>query len=325
MHDRPGRGCSSAHHRPQLEDRRAALSDFRDLSAAEPLRLIEKGGMSVIISMLRTDDTQLARDGLETLANLMDAEVPKGMAEAAQVAAVHNCGVFLTNSANVSTVLNTVDNEEDDMYVRYHAVQLMMRLLAVAPAQTQDAVLSQPVVVGRVMQLIEDKREIVRNEVLLLLAQLAKGNADLQNILAFQGAYDGLLAIAEAEQAEGAAGGAAVVHDCFRIMSSLLSHNASNRRFFRERQPAAAAATAAAAAVAKAGGCHANARLMWQLLAGSGGAPDADAAERRRRCSGWACCRASSGCSPTPPPPPTRRCGCRRSTPASWCAATRAA
>ena len=218
----------------QLEDRRAALSDFRDLSADEPLRLIEKGGMSVIIAMLRTDDTQLARDALETLANLMDAEVPRGMAEAAQVASMHNCGVFLTNSANVSTVLNTVDNEEDDMYVRYHAVQLMMRLLTLAPAQTQDAVLSQPAVVGRVMQLIEDKREIVRNEVLLLLAQLARGNADLQNILAFQGAYDGLLAIAEAEQAEGAAGGAAVVHDCFRIMIGLLSRNASNRRFFRE-------------------------------------------------------------------------------------------
>ena len=33
---------------------------------------------------------------------------------------------------------------------------------------------------------------------------------------------------------EGAAGGAAVVHDCFRIMIGLLSRNASNRRFFRE-------------------------------------------------------------------------------------------
>ena len=54
------------------------------------------------------------------------------------------------------------------MYVKFHAVQLMMRLLAVTPAQTQEAVLGQPAIVGRVMRLLEDTREIVRNEALLL-------------------------------------------------------------------------------------------------------------------------------------------------------------
>ena len=181
--------------------------------------------MSVLLTLLRANDTQLTRDVLETLANLMDAEMPKGMAEAARVASVHNCGVFLTNGANVSLVLGSVDGEEDDMYVKFHAVQLMMRLLAVTPAQTQEAVLGQPAIVGRVMRLLEDKREIVRNEALLLLAELSKGNPELQNILAFQGAYEALLAIVEAEMSEGAAGGAAVVHDCFRIMIGLLSRN----------------------------------------------------------------------------------------------------
>ena len=149
----------------QLEDKREALTEFKDLSTEEPLRLIEKGGMSVLLQLLRANDTQLTRDVLETLANLMDAEMPKGMAEAARVASVHNCGVFLTNGANVSLVLGSVDGEEDDMYVKFHAVQLMMRLLAVTPAQTQEAVLGQPAIVGRVMRLLEDKREIVRNEV----------------------------------------------------------------------------------------------------------------------------------------------------------------
>ena len=100
--------------------------------------------MSVLLTLLRANDTQLTRDVLETLANLMDAEMPKGMAEAARVASVHNCGIFLTNGANVSLVLGSVDGEEDDMYVKFHAVQLMMRLLAVTPAQTQEAVLGQP-------------------------------------------------------------------------------------------------------------------------------------------------------------------------------------
>ena len=36
------------------------------------------------------------------------------MAEAARVASVHNCGIFLTNGANVSLVLGSVDGEEDE-------------------------------------------------------------------------------------------------------------------------------------------------------------------------------------------------------------------
>lgn len=96
----------------QLEDKREALAEFKDLSTSEPLRLIEKGGMSVLLALLRANDTQLTRDVLETLANLMDAEMPKGMAEAARVASVHNCGVFLTNGANVSLVLGSVDGED---------------------------------------------------------------------------------------------------------------------------------------------------------------------------------------------------------------------
>ena len=186
----------------KVQERKKALDEFKELSTVEPLRLIEKGGMSVLLALLRTDDTQLTRDSLETLTNLLDTEVPKGMAEAAQVAAMHNAGIFLTNATNVGVVLNAIDGEENDMYVRFYAVQLLMKLLAVAPAQTQDAVLSQPVVVSRVMQLMEDRREIVRNEVLLLLAELSKGNADLQNILAFQGAFDQLLGIVESEGKE---------------------------------------------------------------------------------------------------------------------------
>ena len=96
----------------QLEDKREALAEFKDLSTVEPLRLIEKGGMSVLLALLRANDTQLTRDVLETLANLMDAEMPKGMAEAARVASVHNCGVFLTSGSNVSLVLGSVDGED---------------------------------------------------------------------------------------------------------------------------------------------------------------------------------------------------------------------
>ena len=111
-----------------------------------------------------------------------------------------------------------------------------------------------------------DSREIVRNEVLLLLARLGEGHAGVQNLLGFQGAFDKLLDIIEAESAqEDAAAGAAagsgggggggaqssgsgrggvVVHDCLRILSSLLQRNASCCRFFRDAGAMPWAATA---------------------------------------------------------------------------------
>jgi hypothetical protein len=63
---------------------------------------------------------------------------------------------------------------------------------------------------GSDLDLFVDSREIVRNEVLLLLARLGEGHAGVQNLLGFQGAFDKLLDIIEAESAqEDAAAGAA--------------------------------------------------------------------------------------------------------------------
>ena len=108
---------------------------------------------------------------------------------------------------------------------------------------------------GSDLDLFVDSREIVRNEVLLLLARLGEGHAGVQNLLGFQGAFDKLLDIIETEgaQEDAAAGAAAggggggggaqssgsgrggvVVHDCLRILSSLVQRNASCCRFFRE-------------------------------------------------------------------------------------------
>ena len=179
----------------QLEDRRDAIAEFKDLSSQQPLRLIDKGGFSVLASLLREEDTEMTRDTLETLSNLMDPQMPKEDPDAAGIKAVHNAGIFLANTAYLSTVTCAVEN--DDMYVKFHCVQLLIRLLSVARAETQQAVLSQPATVGRILQLMDEKREIVRNEVLLLLAQLGEANADLQNILAFQGANEQVRAACE--------------------------------------------------------------------------------------------------------------------------------
>ena len=216
----------------QLEDRRSAIAEFNELTASEPVRLIDKG-MAVLVQLLREEDTQLTRDVLETRPNLMDPEVPRGVvAETGQVKAVHNASVFLGNDSHLLDVLNS--SEDGELYVRFHAVQVVMKLLSLARRQTQDAVLNQPTRVTNFLALMQDKREIVRNEVLLLLATLGDGNTGLQSLLAFQGAFDQLIKIIEGELQSGESGAAAVVNDCFAIVSSLLSSSAAARRLFRE-------------------------------------------------------------------------------------------
>ena len=216
----------------RLEDRREAIAEFKDLTSRQPVRLVFEGGIGVLLNLLRGEDTDTHRDALETLVNLLDRDVPKEQPDAAQVAATHNCGVLLSHPEKIGVILGAAENS--DMYVRYHATQLLMRLLSVAAARTQEAMLEQPATVAAVVKLLEDKREIVRNEVLLLLAQLSAHNASLQTILAFQGAFDQLIKIIEGELQSGESGAAAVVNDCFAIVSSLLSSSAAARRLFRE-------------------------------------------------------------------------------------------
>ena len=216
----------------QLEDRRDALERFKELTTREPVRLVEKGGFSLLMGLVQDQDTQLVRDALETLVNLADLETPRESAESARVAGHHNCSVLLETAGHLGRALGAT--EDTDMYTRYHALQLLLKLLAADADATQAAVLSDPQTLARVLSLLDDKREIVRNEVLVVVTRLSLGNPELQNILVFQGAYERLLGFIESEAADGDSGAAIVVRDCFRIIGNLVEGKGSSRRFFCE-------------------------------------------------------------------------------------------
>ena len=68
-----------------------------------------------------------------------------------------------------------------------------------------------------------------------MLTQLTKGNANIQKIVAFEGAFDRLYDVIVEE---GTAEGGIVVEDCLLLMLNLLKNNASNQSFFREGEAA---------------------------------------------------------------------------------------
>lgn len=67
---------------------------------------------------------------------------------------------------------------------------------------------------------------MLRNEALLLLPALLAGNADLQKIVAFSGAFEKLLAIVERE---GGIEGGIIVQDVLVAIGALLRFNVSNQ------------------------------------------------------------------------------------------------
>ncbi|ORX70678.1 hypothetical protein DL89DRAFT_266846 [Linderina pennispora] len=97
--------------------------------------------------------------------------------------------------------------------------------------QVQQAVLVSPTGVGRLVDLLTDQRDIIRNEGIQLLIAMTESNADIQKIVAFENAFDHLLAIVGEE---GGVRGNIVVQDCLQLLHNLLNYNISNQNFFRE-------------------------------------------------------------------------------------------
>ncbi|XP_055013895.1 general vesicular transport factor p115 isoform X7 [Boleophthalmus pectinirostris] len=136
---------------------------------------------------------------------------------------------FIEDPEHVTLLLTLL--EEFDFHVRWPGVKLLTALLKNQGPQVQGVILVSPMGVSRLMDLLADSREIIRNDGLLLLQQLTKSNAAIQKIVAFENAFERLLDIITDE---GSSDGGIVVEDCLLLLLNLLKNNSSNQNFFKE-------------------------------------------------------------------------------------------
>uniref|UniRef100_A0A672YRQ4 General vesicular transport factor p115 n=1 Tax=Sphaeramia orbicularis TaxID=375764 RepID=A0A672YRQ4_9TELE len=136
---------------------------------------------------------------------------------------------FIEDPEHVTLLLTLL--EEFDFHVRWPGVKLLTALLKNQGPQVQGVILVSPMGVSRLMDLLADSREVIRNDGLLLLQQLTKGNAAIQKIVAFESAFERLLDIITEE---GSSDGGIVVEDCLLLLLNLLKNNSSNQNFFKE-------------------------------------------------------------------------------------------
>lgn len=216
-----------------LEDRRDAC---RALKALSRKYRIEVGaqGMPALLQVLRTDvaDCEIIGYALDTLCNITSQEQFEEEIDNPTVTV--NVGeqfteMFIKSTENVTTIINFL--EEFDFKVRWPAIKLFTSLLANKTKDIQEIVLVSPMAVSKLMDLLSDSREVIRNDALLLLIQLTRGNANIQKIVAFENAFDRLFDVIKEE---GGPDGGIVVEDCLILMLNLIKNNSSNQQFFKE-------------------------------------------------------------------------------------------
>lgn len=191
--------------------------------------------MDVLRQVLELDrqDCEIVGYCLDTLCNITSKEIFEEENETSVNLNV-NVGeqfteMFIKNGENVALVLGFL--EEFDFRVRWPAVKLLTSLLASKPKEIQDVILVSPMGVSKLMDLLVESREIIRNDALLLLINLTKSNANIQKIVAFENAFDKLFDVIKEE---GFTDGGIVVEDCMLLMLNLLKNNTSNINFFKE-------------------------------------------------------------------------------------------
>ncbi|KAI9247479.1 p115 like vesicle tethering protein [Phascolomyces articulosus] len=209
-----------------LEDRRAAVLSLKGLIRDYPEN-VGAQAFPGLIKVLHSDykDGDITKSILETLTVLCSI----GIEKVTEDRGYKYTDMFLEEPSNVSIVLDVL--EEFDFYVRYSAIKLLSTLSYNRNAGIQQCVLTSPMGITRLADLLNDKRDIIRNESLLLLISLTRDNAEIQKLVTFQATFEKLLAVIEDE--EGISGGI-IVQDSLALMHNLLRYNVSNQIYFRE-------------------------------------------------------------------------------------------
>ncbi|XP_008289850.1 general vesicular transport factor p115 isoform X5 [Stegastes partitus] len=221
-----------------LEDRRDAVRALKSLSKKYRME-VGTQAMDHLINILQTDrsDSEILGYALDTLYNIIcndeEEEQDESEDENAQKGAddlgAQFTDKFIQDPEHITLLLTLL--EEFDFHVRWPGVKLLTALLKNQGVQVQGIILVSPMGVSRLMDLLADSREVIRNDGLLLLQQLTKGNAAIQKIVAFENAFERLLDIITEE---GSSDGGIVVEDCLLLLLNLLKNNSSNQNFFKE-------------------------------------------------------------------------------------------
>jgi hypothetical protein len=221
--------CSRLQSATLLEDRRAAILGLRSFAKSYPAS-VASGALRDLIAGLSRDgeDSDTIKSLLETL--LMLFEPDQNSLEASEDIKLWLADEFTQKQENVTTLLDLLESGE--FYLRLYPLQILSHISAARPERTQECIFTAPLGVSRLVAVLDDRREAVRNEALVLLVALTPSSTELQKVVAFENAFDRIFNLIEVEGS--LTHGSTTVQDCLSLLANLLKLNVSNQSYFRE-------------------------------------------------------------------------------------------
>ncbi|KAI1178219.1 p115 like vesicle tethering protein [Nemania sp. FL0916] len=212
-----------------LEDRRAAILGLRSFAKDYPAS-VASGALRSLIGCLSADgeDVDTVRVVLETLLMLFSPNPDSP--EASEEIALWLADEFTQRQENITLLLDFL--ETNDFYSRLYSLQLLVAILSARTERTEECISSAPLGIPRLVAVLEDRREAVRNEALTLLTYLTPSSSLIQQSVAYQNAFERTFAIVEAEGS--LSEGGRIVEDCLIFLANLLRLNPPNQSLFRE-------------------------------------------------------------------------------------------
>ncbi|EPS35462.1 hypothetical protein H072_11159 [Dactylellina haptotyla CBS 200.50] len=220
--------CDRLAHATLLEDRRAAVLGLRSF-ARDYKESVASGGLRWLIVALDKDrdDVDTVKVVLETLLLLFANEHQNS--DSPDDIALWLADEFTQKQANINLLIDLLD--QTDFYDRLYALRILSAILKNRPERTRECIYTAPLGLERLVATLDDRREIIRNEGVQLLIALTDDHAEIQKLVAYNGAFDGVFNIIDLE---GGITGGFLVQDCLRLLTNLLAFNVSNQSYFQE-------------------------------------------------------------------------------------------
>ncbi|KAI2615169.1 p115 like vesicle tethering protein [Hypoxylon sp. NC1633] len=212
-----------------LEDRRAAILGLRSFAKEYPAS-VASGALRSLIGSLSKDgeDVDTVKVVLETLLMLFSPN--QNSPEASEEIVLWLADEFTQRQENITLLLDFL--ETNDFYSRLYSLQLLIAILSARTERTEICVFTAPLGISRLVTVLDDRREAVRNEALTLLTYITPSSPDIQKLVAFSDVFRRVFAIIAAEGS--LSEGDRIVEDCLILLANLLRLNPSNQSLFRE-------------------------------------------------------------------------------------------
>ncbi|CAI6326628.1 unnamed protein product [Periconia digitata] len=212
-----------------LEDRRAAILGLRSFAKEYPAS-VASGALRGLIACLTKDveDVDTIKVVLETLLALFNPD--EHSPEASDEIALWLADEFTQRQDNITILLDLL--ETPDFYSRLYSLQLIRAIYDARPERTQECILTAPLGTPRLVATLDDPREAVHTEGLILLNDLSRSSTELQKLFVFENAFEKVF---DMIQADGSlTQGSIIVQDCLSLLANLVRFNSSNQTTFRE-------------------------------------------------------------------------------------------